>query len=98
MPEGATFPELESSKPLAMKFTSLSYSSDMGKKWQSNMVLHTYYLQLKRAIGVVPCIMLNTLHRFMPFLKFHADIHFIYITAHGDEHKEVLQSYYKLIE
>jgi hypothetical protein len=31
-------------------------------------------------------------------VKFHADRHFIYITAHGDEHKEVLQSYYKLTE
>jgi hypothetical protein len=31
-------------------------------------------------------------------LKFHTDIHFIYITARGDEHKEILQSYYKLTE
>jgi hypothetical protein len=41
---------------------------------------------------------LNTLHKFRPFLKFHADRNFIYITARGDKHKEVLQSYYKLIE
>jgi hypothetical protein len=40
----------------------------------------------------------NTLHRFRPFMKFHTDRHFIYITVHGDEHKEVLQSYYKLTE
>jgi hypothetical protein len=31
-------------------------------------------------------------------LKFHTDIHFIYITARGDENKEILQSYYKLTE
>jgi hypothetical protein len=40
----------------------------------------------------------NTLHRFRPIAKFHTDRHFIYITAHGDEHKEELQSYYNLIE
>jgi hypothetical protein len=61
-------------------------------------VFHTYYLQLKRAIEVVPRITSNTLHRFMPFVKFHVDIHFIYITVRRDEHKEVLQSYYKITE
>jgi hypothetical protein len=40
----------------------------------------------------------NTLHRFRPHAKFHADRHFIYITARGDEHKEELQSYYNLTE
>jgi hypothetical protein len=40
----------------------------------------------------------NTLHRFMPYEKFCMDRHFIYITVHGDEHKEELQSYYKLTE
>jgi hypothetical protein len=40
----------------------------------------------------------NTLHRFRPFVKFRADRHFIYITAHIDKHKEELQSYYKLTE
>jgi hypothetical protein len=40
----------------------------------------------------------NTLHRFRPLVKFHADRHFIYITVCGDEHKEELQSYYKLTE
>jgi hypothetical protein len=40
----------------------------------------------------------NTLHRFRPITNFHADMHFIYITTHRDEHKEELQSYYKLIE
>jgi hypothetical protein len=98
IPEDATFPKLDPFEPLVVKFTSLWYSSDMGKQWQSNVVFHTYYLQLKRSIEVVPCIMSNTLHRFRPFVKFHADKHFIYITAHGDKHKEVLQSYYKLTE
>jgi hypothetical protein len=40
----------------------------------------------------------NTLHRFMPIAKFHEDMHFIYINSRGDEHKEELQSYYKIIE
>jgi hypothetical protein len=44
MSEGAPFPELEPSEPLATKFTSLWYSSDMGKQWQSNAMFHTYYL------------------------------------------------------
>jgi hypothetical protein len=87
MPEGATFPEIESSEPLVAKFTTLWYSSDMGKQWQSNVMFHTYYLQLKRDIEVVPRMTSNTLHRFRPFVKFHRDRHFIYITARGDEHK-----------
>jgi hypothetical protein len=98
MPEGVTFPEIESSEPLAVKFTTLWYSSDMEKQWQSNAVFHTYYLQLKRAIESFPRMTSNTLHRFRPLAKFHADRHFIYITVHGDEHKEELQSYYKLTE
>jgi hypothetical protein len=61
-------------------------------------VFHTYYLQLKRAIEVVPCTTPNTLHRIRPSMKFHVDKHFIYITACRDKHKEVLQSYYKLTE
>jgi hypothetical protein len=44
MPKGVTFPEIETSEPLAAKFTSLWYSSDMGKQWKSNAVFHTYYL------------------------------------------------------
>jgi hypothetical protein len=40
----------------------------------------------------------NTLDRFRPFAKFCADRHFIYITACRDEHKEEIQSYYKLIK
>jgi uncharacterized protein YsxB (DUF464 family) len=98
MSKGATFPEIESSEPLAAKFTTLWYSSDMAKKWQSNAMFHTYYLQLKRAIESFPRMTSNTLHRFRPFAKFRVDRHFIYITARRDEHKEELQSYYKLTE
>ena len=61
-------------------------------------MFHTYYLQLKRAFEAIPRMTLKTLHRFRPFVKFHADKHFIYIIVRGDEHKEVLQSYYKLTE
>jgi hypothetical protein len=61
-------------------------------------VFHTYYLQLKRAIESFPHMTSNTLHRFRPIVKFHIDRHFIYITMCGDEHKEELQSYYKLTE
>jgi hypothetical protein len=31
-------------------------------------------------------------------MKFNVDRHFIYITTRADEHKEQLQSYYKLTE
>jgi hypothetical protein len=34
----------------------------------------------------------------MPLMKFSVDRHFIYITACTDEHKQQLQSYYKLTE
>jgi hypothetical protein len=98
IPEGETFPEIDPSKPLAVNLTMLCYSSDMAKKWQSNVVFHTYYLQLKRAIESFPCMMSNTLHRFRPLANFHAYRHFIFITVCGDEHKEELQFYYKLIE
>jgi hypothetical protein len=50
MPEGATFPEVKPSKPLAARFTTLWYTSDMAKQWQSNVVFHTYYLHLTCAI------------------------------------------------
>jgi hypothetical protein len=98
MPEGVTFPIIEPYEPLVVKFTTLWYSSNMGKQWQSNAVFHTYYLQLKKTIEVVPRMMPNTLHRFRPFVKFHVDRHFIYITVCRNEHKEVLHSYYKLID
>jgi hypothetical protein len=98
MPEGVTFPEIESSKPLATKFTTLWYSNDMEKQWNSNALFHTYYLQLKRAIESLPRMTSNTLHRFRPLAKSYVDRHFIYINARGDKHKEELQSYYKLTE
>jgi hypothetical protein len=44
MPEGEKFPKFEPSKPLAARFTTLWYTSDMEKKWKSNAVFHTYYL------------------------------------------------------
>jgi hypothetical protein len=31
-------------------------------------------------------------------MKFNADLHFIYITVRADEHKQQLQSYYKVTE
>jgi hypothetical protein len=64
MPEGATFPDIEPFEPLAAKFATLWYSTDMNKQWQSNVVFHTYYLQLKRAIEAEPRMTPNTLQRF----------------------------------
>jgi hypothetical protein len=43
MPEGTTFPDIEPFEPLAAKFSTLWYSSDMNKQWQSNVFFHTYY-------------------------------------------------------
>jgi hypothetical protein len=98
MPEGATFPNIELFEPLVVNFTTLWYSSDMGKQWQSNAVFHTYYLQLKRAIESFPRMTLNTLDRFRPLMKFCANRHFIYITTRADKSKEKIQSYYKITE
>jgi hypothetical protein len=70
----------------------------MRKQWQSNAVFHMYYLQMKKAVEAVPCMVPNTLYQFRHLMKFHRDWHFIYITACAEEHKEELQSYYKLIE
>jgi hypothetical protein len=98
MPKGATFPDIEPFEPLAMKFSTLWYSCDMNKQWQSNIVFHTYYLQLKRSIEAEHRMNPNTLQRFRPLMKFCIDRHFIYLTAQADEHKEQLQSYYKLME
>ena len=50
MPEGATFLDIDLFEPLALKFNTLWYSSDMNKQWQSNVFFHTYYNQLKIAI------------------------------------------------
>jgi hypothetical protein len=98
MSKGETFPDIELSEPLALNFTTLWYSSEMAKKWMPNVVFHTYYLQVKMNVESFPRMMLNTLHRFRPFVKFRENKHFIYITACGDEHKEDLQYYYKLTE
>jgi hypothetical protein len=83
---------------LAAKFTTLWYLSDMSKQWKLNDFFHTYYLQLKRSIEVEPSMTPNTLQRFRPLMKFCTDRHLIYITTREDEHKEELQSYYKLME
>jgi hypothetical protein len=96
MPKGATFPKVEPSEPLAARFSTLWYTNDMSKQWQSNAVFHAYYQQLKRAIKAFPWMTLNTLHQYIPLAKFHAYRHFIYITTRRDESKEELQSYYKL--
>jgi hypothetical protein len=62
--EGATFPDLDPFEPLAAKFSTLWYSTDMSKQWQSNAIFHRYYNQLKEAIGGEPRITPNTLQRF----------------------------------
>jgi hypothetical protein len=98
LPEGATFLDIDPFEPLALKFSTLWYSNDMNKQWQSNVIFHTYYTQLKFSIQSEPHMTLNTLHRFRPLMKFSMDRHFIYITTHADEHKEQIQSYYKLTE
>jgi hypothetical protein len=98
MLEGETFPRIEPSEPLATNFTTLWYSSNMEKKWQSNAVFHTYYLQLKRAIESFPLMTPNNIHKFRPLARFHTNMHFIYIIAPRDKHKEEIQSYYKLTE
>jgi hypothetical protein len=98
MPEGAKFLEVEPSEPLATRFTTLWYTSDMVKQWQSNALFHTYYLKLKHAIESFPQMTSSTLHTYRPLAKFHTDKHLIYIIAHRDKSKEELQSYYKLID
>jgi hypothetical protein len=98
IPEDVVFPKTLSFEPLATKFSTLWYTIDMSRKWQSNTLFHRYYIQLKTAIQATPHITLNTLHRFIPLMKFSVDRHFIYLTPHADEHQEQLQSYYKLIE
>jgi hypothetical protein len=98
LPEGATFPNLDPFEPLAAKFSTLWYSNDMNKQWKYNVIFHTYYSQLKVTIQSEPCITPNNLHRFRPLMMFNVDHHFIYIIARADEHKEQLQSYYKMTE
>jgi hypothetical protein len=50
MSKGATFSDVKPFEPLAMKFSTLWYSSDMNKQWKSNTIFHPYYNQLKIAI------------------------------------------------
>jgi hypothetical protein len=61
-------------------------------------MFHTYYNQLKTTIHSEPRTTPNTLHKFWHLMKLSADHHFIYITARADEHKQQLQSYYKMKE
>jgi hypothetical protein len=98
MSEGATFPKVDPSKSLAARFSTLWYMNDMSKQWQSNIVFHAYYQQLKRAIEAFQRMTPNTLHQYRPLAKFRANRHFIYIIACRDEGKEELQSYYKLTD
>jgi hypothetical protein len=98
MQEGSTFQDIEPFEPLAAKFITLWYYSDMNKQWNSNVMFHTYYNQLKTTIQSDPHITLNTLHRFRPLMKFSMDHHFIYITSRADDHKQQLQYYYKMTE
>jgi hypothetical protein len=72
--------------------------NDMAKQWQSNAVFHAYYIQLTHAIESFPWMNLNTLHQYRPLAKFRVDRHSTYITAHRDESKEELRSYYKLTD
>jgi hypothetical protein len=90
MPEGVTLFEIERFEPLVMKFTTIWYSSDMGKQWQSNTVFHTYYLELRSAIESFPCMTSNTMDRFKPLMKFRIDRNFFYINARTDERREEL--------
>jgi len=96
MPEGATFQEVEPLEPLVVRLSTFWYTNDMSKQWQSNVVCHAYYQQLKHAIDSFPHMTPNTLHQYRPLEKFCVDRHFIYIIACRDERKEELQTYYKL--
>jgi hypothetical protein len=97
MPKGDTFLDIEPTNPLAAQFSTLLYTNDMKKQWQSNVVLHRYYQQLKVSIEAFPRMTPHTLHQYQPIAKFCANPHFIYITAQRDEHQEILQSYYRLL-
>jgi hypothetical protein len=81
MPKGATFPEIEPTNPLATRFSTLWYTNDMTKQWQSNVMFHGYYQQLKVSIESFPRMKPRTLHQYWPIVKFHVDPYLIYITA-----------------
>jgi len=53
---------------------------------------------MKIVIQPEPHMNPNTLHWFQPLMNFNMDQHFIYITPCTDEHKQKIQSYYKLAE
>ena len=46
-PTGAKFPEIDSTEPLALRYSSLWYDTNMNRQWQYNVVFHQFYLQLK---------------------------------------------------
>jgi hypothetical protein len=73
MLEGAAFLEVEPTELLDAWFATLWYTDDMVKQWKSNVVFHTYYLQLKRAIKSFPQMTQNTLHQYRPLAKFCTD-------------------------
>jgi hypothetical protein len=75
-------------EPLAAKFITLWYTTNMSRQWQSNTLFHRYYIKLKTVIQATPRITPNTLYRFRPLMKFSADHHFIYLTPRADEHQE----------
>jgi hypothetical protein len=94
--EGATFPEIEPLEPLSARFSTLWYTNNMKKLWQSNVVFHAYYQQLKVAIESFLHMTPHTLHQYRLIANFRADPHFIYITECKDENQEELKSYYKM--
>ena len=81
MPGGDTFPEIEPMELLIAQFSTMWYTNDMTKQWQSNAMFHKYYQKLKVAIKAFPYMTPHTLHHYRPIVKFRADPHFIYITA-----------------
>jgi hypothetical protein len=88
MPEDGIFSETLPFEPLAAKFSTLWYMTDMRRLWKSNTLFHRYYIQLNTTIQATPHITPNTLHRFIPLMKFNAEHHFIYLTPHADEHPD----------
>jgi hypothetical protein len=50
MLESTSFLDIEPFEPLAMKFSTLWYSSHMNNQWKSNFMFHTYYNRLKISI------------------------------------------------
>jgi hypothetical protein len=80
MLEGATFLDIEPTKPLATHFSTLWCTNDMTKQWKSNVVFHEYYQKLKVSIESFPRMRPRNLHQYRPIAEIHTDPHFIYIT------------------